>query len=73
VYGLDLISATGSGGLQAYYLTDGLGSTMNLTNGAGADIASYTYAVFGPIRSQTGVATNRFLFTGEQNDAESGL
>ncbi len=35
VYGLDLISRTDSGGVQTYYLYDGLGSTTDLTDGAG--------------------------------------
>ena len=36
VYGLDLISRTDSGGNQEYELTDGLGSTTGLADGAGA-------------------------------------
>src|SRR5439155_27042160 len=35
VYGLDLVSATDSGGTQTYFLYDGLGSTMGLTDGSG--------------------------------------
>jgi RHS repeat-associated protein len=71
VYGLDLISATDNAGVQTYFLYDGLGSTVNLTNGSGAATASYSYDVFGALRS--GGGTNQWLFTGEQRDADSAL
>ena len=69
VYGLDLISRTNSGGVQEYYLYDGLGSTAGLTDGAGATVATYQYDVFGAIRGQTGSSPNEFTFTGEQVDS----
>jgi len=64
---------TDPGGTQQYYHYDGLGSTRNLTNGSGQEIASYTYDVFGAIRSMTGSPTNDFTFAGEQVDEETGL
>ncbi len=73
VYGLDLISRTDSGGVQEYYLYDGLGSTTDLTDGSGNSIAGYGYDVFGAIRSQSGSSPNEFKFTGEQRDSESSL
>ena len=67
VYGLGLISTTDNGGTQTYRLADGLGSTVNLTDAAGAVTGNYTYDVFGAVRSHTGAGTE-FSFTGEQND-----
>ena len=72
VYGLDLISRTDSAGVQEYYLSDGLGSTANLADGAGNVTASYGYDVFGELRSGPLGASDR-LFTGEQRDGDSGL
>lgn len=73
VYGLDLISSTNNSGSQTYFLYDGLGSTTNLTSGSGSVLASYSYDVFGAIRSQTGTSSNQWLFAGEQRDGEPGL
>ena len=47
-------------------LTDGLGSTRQITNGAGAVVTGYDYDVFGAARTQTG-ATTVWNDTGEQN------
>ena len=66
VYGLDLISSV-QGTTATYYLTDGLGSTTQLTDGAGAVAGAYAYDVFGSVRSHSG-ATTEWSFTGEQND-----
>lgn len=75
VYGLALISTTGSGGNTSYYLPDGLGDTVRLTDINGAVTDSYTYDAFGALRSQTGSTANDFRFTGQQNDynANRGL
>jgi RHS repeat-associated protein len=71
VYGLDLISATDGSGVQTYFHPDGLGSTAALTDGSGATLNTYTYDVFGAIRSETGTAANQWLFAGEQRDSDS--
>jgi len=73
VYGLDLISATDTAGVQTYFLYDGLGSTANLTDSGGNTTGTYSYDVFGAIRSQTGGGSNPWLFTGEQRDADPSL
>ena len=73
VYGLDLISATDGAGGQTYFTYDGLGSTTDLTNGSATVTGTYSYDVFGTIRSQTGGGANYWQFTGEQTDADSGL
>ncbi len=72
VYGLDLISATDGAGVQTYFLYDGLGSTTGLTDGSGNNPVSYSYDVFGAIRTQTGTSSNYWLFAGEQRDGDSG-
>jgi RHS repeat-associated protein len=69
VYGLDLISRTDSGGNQEYELSDGLGSTTGLADGTGAVTDTYTYDVYGAVRTHTGTSGNEFTFTGEQVDA----
>ncbi len=73
VYGLDLISSTDGSGVQTYFTYDGLGSTADLTDGSGNTVATYSYDVFGAIRSQSGSSSNYWLFTGEQQDADSGF
>ena len=67
VYGLDLIASI-QGSTATYYLTDGLGSTAQLADGAGAVTGSYAYDAFGAVRAHTGAST-QWSFTGEQNDA----
>lgn len=72
VYGLGRISSTDANGSQTYFLSDALGSTTNLADGTGNVQASYSYDVFGAVRSQTGTSSNYWQFTGEQRDADSG-
>jgi hypothetical protein len=75
LYGLDLISATDGAGATSYFLTDGLGSTRALADGAGAVTDTYSYDVYGALRTQTGTTNNDFRYTGEQADdnANRGL
>ena len=73
VYGLDLISATDDQDAQTYFTYDGLGSTANLTDDQGDVVDDYSYDVFGAVRSQSGSSENYWLFTGEQEDSDSGL
>lgn len=73
VYGIGLISATDNSGTQTYYLADGLGSVTDIRDAFGNTVASYSYDVFGAIRSQTGSSGNNRLFTGEQRDGDSLL
>ena len=61
-----------SGGTPSWYLNDGLGSTVGLTNSAGALTATYRYDVYGRLRGTTGTPSATFTFDGEQTDA-SGL
>jgi RHS repeat-associated protein len=66
---------------SVYYHHDGLGSTVALTDAAGAKIESYTYDVFGTVSifdaagfpQSSSTAGNRFLFTGREWITELGL
>jgi RHS repeat-associated protein len=56
-YGNDLINMKRAGA-NSYYHYDGLGSTRQLTNSAGAVAASYTYDSFGNVIAGGGMASN---------------
>ncbi len=73
MYGLDLISSTDGSGVQTYFTYDGLGSTTDLTNASATVTGTYSYDVFGAIRSQSGGSGNYWQFTGEQRDAAENL
>jgi RHS repeat-associated protein len=73
VYGLGLIAKTDSQDGQLYYLADGLASTTGLTDGEGSVVGTYTYDVFGAIRSETGGQANDYRFSGQQLDVASEL
>jgi RHS repeat-associated protein len=55
------------GATSEYYLADGLGSTLALTDANGAASSSYAYEPFGKT-AITGASTNPFQFTGREND-----
>lgn len=64
---------TDNSGAQTYFLANGLGSTEALTDGLlGLVVATYKYDVFGSIRSQTGIGSTEYKFTGQQDDATLG-
>jgi RHS repeat-associated protein len=50
-----------------FYHVDALGSTLDLTNQAGAVQASYNYEAFGKT-TVTGTSSNPFQYTGREND-----
>jgi len=66
--GVDEILARGDFSGVYYYLPDGLGSTVALTDGAGAIHTQYTYTPFGETTRTGTVGTNPFQFTGREND-----
>jgi RHS repeat-associated protein len=68
VHGLGRISQVAADDTTYYYLGDGLGSTMALTDADGDVVNTYDYDVLGAVSSQTGSQPNEILFTGEQND-----
>ena len=55
-------------GGNEYYQTDALGSTVALSNAAGASVVSYSYEPFGKT-TVTGTSSNPFQFTGRENDS----
>jgi len=60
------------GGQSYYYHSDGLGSVTTLTNSSGTAVESYSYDVFGKPSAVSAVG-NRYMFTGREYDAETGL
>lgn len=52
----------------ANFLTDALGSTIALTTSSGSTLASYAYEPFGNTTVTSGTSTNRFEYTGREND-----
>ena len=71
VYGLGRIAQVGAD--THYYLADGLGSTMALTDDDGDIVNTYDYDVFGAERASSGTQDNDFTFAGEQVDGSTGL
>jgi RHS repeat-associated protein len=60
--------------LTPYYSHfDGLGSVIALTNSAGSVVNLYEYSVFGEVSASDPNHPNRFLFTGREFDADTGL
>jgi len=50
-----------------FYHTDALGSSLALSNAAGATAVSYSYEAFGKT-TMTGTSSNPFQYTGREND-----
>ena len=73
LYGYDLIARDDAAGSPTFYHADGLGSTRALSNLAGQRTDSYSYDVFGAVRSHTGNSAQPYTFAGEQMDDELGL
>ena len=73
-YGLERIGQIDSGGLESFYLTDGLeGSVSNLTDSEGRITDSYAYDGFGITTVHVGGSGNPFAYDGEYADGETGL
>jgi RHS repeat-associated protein len=71
-YGSGLIR-TRTAGTEAFYHTDGLGSTRILTNATGVITDRYNYDAYGVLLTHAGTDSNSFLFAGEQRDSATGL
>jgi len=56
-----------------YYHFDGLGSVVALTNSSGSTVEVYEYSVYGEVSASDPNHPNRFLFTGREFDADTGL
>ena len=68
-----MIGNTGLGATPAYYLQDGLGSVIGLTNAAGAETDRYRYDAWGVRTLHQGVTPNPFGYRGQWNDEATGL
>ena len=73
VYGLGRIAEVDGSDNAHYYLADGLGSTIALTDDSGTVENTYEYDPFGAVSASTGSQDNAFTFTGEQTDASTSL
>lgn len=66
-----------STGNPVYYLTDAMGTTMGLADGAGAEIADFLYDSFGSLRGSSGsitdIAGGDFRFQGQWLESETGI
>jgi RHS repeat-associated protein len=69
---LDEAYAQVAAGATTSRLSDGLNSTIALTNSSGATTGSYAYSPYGETTS-AGTATTPLQFTGRENDGPTGL
>jgi RHS repeat-associated protein len=72
VYAERLIALAQPTGKQ-YYHHDGMGSTIALTDAAGAIKKNYHLDPWGNIRRESGTSDNRNIFTGKEHDKKTGL
>ena len=71
LYGHDLLAEETTA--WAWHLNDGLGSVRQLTDGAGQVLAAQGYTPFGVLLWYEGSAASAYGYTGEQEDASTGL
>jgi RHS repeat-associated protein len=71
--GIDQVFSRTDAAGERSLLTDALGSTIALADPSGTITTSYTYEPFGAATSTGASSTNRFQFTGRENDGASGL
>jgi len=72
LYGHDLLAEYDSG-TWAYHVDDGLGSVRQLVDAAGEVQRAQSYDPFGNLLSASGSAGSTYGYTGEQEDASTGL
>jgi len=68
-----MIEAAGGYGGTYYYHFDALGSVVALSDAAGDTVQVYEYDVYGQVAASDPNHPNRFMFTGREFDAETGL
>jgi RHS repeat-associated protein len=61
------------GSNRYYYLFDGLGSVVGVTDSSGNLVNTYAYEPYGKIRSSTGTLANPWRFAGAYFDTETSL
>jgi RHS repeat-associated protein len=67
----ELAAKKNSDGSKNYFLNDHLGSIGYLTNSSGTVLETTQYYPYGLVRA--GGTKNKFLYTGQENDPETGL
>ncbi len=71
--GIDAPISIKRNGQSYYYIADGLGSIVKLTDAAGTVVNNYVYDSFGNIVNKTEAVANPYTYTGLEYDVESGL
>jgi RHS repeat-associated protein len=66
--GIDEIFSRSAGGVTQTFIVDALGSTVRLTDSAGAKDTDYTYEAYGKAANDNASNTNTFQYTGREND-----
>jgi RHS repeat-associated protein len=66
--GIDEYLMRTTGGTTEQFLTDGLGSTMALSDSNGAVDTEYSYEPFGTATTISGESTNELSYTGRESD-----
>jgi RHS repeat-associated protein len=66
--GIDEIFSRSTGAVTQTFLVDALGSTVRLTDSAGAKDTDYTYEAYGKASNDNASNTNTFQYTGREND-----
>jgi RHS repeat-associated protein len=60
-------------GNKYYYLFDGLGSIVGLTNSSGSEVNAYDYDPYGVILHETTGVANPFQYAGDYFESSTGL
>ncbi|MGH2515315.1 MAG: RHS repeat-associated core domain-containing protein, partial [Ktedonobacterales bacterium] len=68
----NLVASSPEAGSYAYYLFDGTGSVIGLTDATGHLAATYAYDPYGAITASTGEAVNPYRFASGYLDASTG-
>lgn len=72
IRGINLIAAEDGTNIRKFYLYNGHGDVVQLTNTVGSVIKSYNYDAFGNEKNTDSIDTNVFRYCGEYFDKETG-
>src|SRR5205823_4911269 len=70
--GQSLVSRVDPGGVAAYFDFDAVGSTVDLTDPAGASLNRYSYLPFGELLSSTESIANPYTYVGQFGVSQEG-
>jgi len=73
IRGKELVSRVDASGRKAYYLHNGHGDVVGITDASGNKLNSYTYDIWGTPLSREETMDNPFLYSGEYWDDATGL